>query len=36
LHLLFHVKWISCVTKRMLPRIKLPGREPEAACELAS
>lgn len=35
-HLLFHAKWISCVTKRMLPRIKPPGRASEAACELTS
>jgi len=36
LHLLYHYRWISCVTRRILPRVKLTGRTPEVACEITS
>ena len=35
LHLAYHFKWITCVTKRMLPaRVRLPLQKQNAACEV--
>ena len=36
LHLVFHFRWITCVTRRMLParRLRLPVQKQGAACEV--